>query len=154
VLKDITKDDVYSLFMSHVHPSSKTRSKLSVQMRSQKVRPKRVSATASEAFEALVRDSGVEVAPDVWKEALSDDTPVIEVFQKHWTEALVGKEGARVLLESIPKLVQAHPVDGEGPDPARSDVTYIGDMKEFRASLQPTEDMPGIEWGDLPMSKF
>ncbi|KAF9075695.1 Metalloenzyme, LuxS/M16 peptidase-like protein [Rhodocollybia butyracea] len=153
-LKEITKDEVYALFMSNVHPSSKTRSKLSVQLRSQKVRPKRVSTVASEAFENQVRGSGIDIVPGAWKDALSDETPSMEAFQKHWTEVLSGKEGAGALLENIPKLVLTHPVDGEGQDPTRSDVTYIGDMKEFRASLQPAEDMPGVEWGDLPISKF
>ncbi|KAE9393647.1 hypothetical protein BT96DRAFT_959011 [Gymnopus androsaceus JB14] len=154
VLKDVTKEEVYALFMSHVHPSSKTRSKLSVQMSSQKARPKRVSAATAEAFEGLLRDSGVDNV-GAWREKISDETPTVEEFQKYWAEVLAGKEGAQGLLQSIPKLVQAHPVAGEGPDPRRSDATYIGDMKEFRAGLQLSENLGAmVQWGDLPVSKF
>ncbi|KAF5347143.1 hypothetical protein D9757_013657 [Collybiopsis confluens] len=153
-LKDVTKEEIYALFMSHVHPSSKTRSKISVQMRSQKVRPSRVSAAAAKVFEARVRDTGVDVASGAWKEALSDDTPGMEEFEKYWREVL-GEGAAQGLLESIPKLVQEYPVPGEGQDRVRSDVTYIGDMKEFRAGLETAEDLGAmVEWGDLPVSKF
>ncbi|KIK58340.1 hypothetical protein GYMLUDRAFT_45548 [Collybiopsis luxurians FD-317 M1] len=155
-LKDVTKEEVYALFMSHVHPSSKTRSKISVQMRSQKVKPKRVSAAAAEAFEAQVRELGVNAAPGSWREVLSDDTPAVEEFEKHWREVLAGKGAAsQRVLESIPKLVQEHPVPGEGQDAVQPGATYIGDMKEFRASLKPAEDLGAmVEWGDLPVSKF
>ncbi|KAE9393629.1 insulin-degrading enzyme [Gymnopus androsaceus JB14] len=154
VLKDVTKEEVYALFMSHVHPSSKTRSKLSVQMSSQKVRPKRVSAATAEAFEGLLRDSGVDNV-GAWREKISDETPTVEEFQKYWAEVLAGKEGSQGLLQSISQVVQAHPVAGEGPDPRRSDVTYIGDMKEFRAGLQLSENLGAIvQWGDLPVSKL
>ncbi|KAJ4475639.1 insulin-degrading enzyme [Lentinula aciculospora] len=154
-LRNVTKDEIYSLFMSHVHPSSKTRSKLSVQMRAQKVRPKRVSAAASEAFEAFVRKSGVKVAAGAWKESLSDETPTVEDFQKYWDGMLTITEQSKELIESISKFVHAHPVEGEGQDLPRSDATYIGDMKEFRANLQASEDLGAmVEWGDLPVSKF
>ncbi|KAJ3837999.1 Metalloenzyme, LuxS/M16 peptidase-like protein [Lentinula raphanica] len=155
ILKDITKDEIYSLFMSHVHPSSKTRSKLSVQMRAQRVRPKRVSAVAAETFEARVREAGVEITAGAWKESISDETPTIEDFQKYWTGVLTSEDRNKELIESIVKLVEDHPVDGEGPDIPRSDARYIGDMKEFRASLQPSEDLGAmVEWGDLPVSKL
>ncbi|KAJ3740513.1 insulin-degrading enzyme [Lentinula detonsa] len=154
-LKDITKDEVYSLFMSHVHPSSETRSKLSVQMRAQKVRPTRISPTASQAYEALVRESGVEVAAGAWKESISDETPTIEDFRKYWSEVLANEVQGKELIESIVKIAEKHPVDGEGQDPPRSGATYIGDMKEFRASLPPSEDLGAmVQWGDLPVSKF
>ncbi|KAJ4493396.1 Metalloenzyme, LuxS/M16 peptidase-like protein [Lentinula lateritia] len=154
-LKNVTKDEVFSLFMSHVHPSSRSRSKLSVQMRAQNIKPKRVSAAASEAFEALVRETGVEIVAGAWKESIPDEKPMVEDFQKYWSEVLANNERSEDLIESISGLVQAHPVEGEGQDPPRSDATYIGDMKQFRASLQPSEDLGVmVEWGDLPVSKF
>ncbi|KIK58339.1 hypothetical protein GYMLUDRAFT_246356 [Collybiopsis luxurians FD-317 M1] len=155
-LKDVTKEEVHALFMSHVCPSSKTRSKLSVQMRSEKVKPKRISAAAAGAFEAQVRELGVDVAPGSWRKVLSDDTPAVEEFKKYWREELAGKgEGAQRVLESITKLVQEYPVPGEGQDAVQSGATYIGDMKKFRARLKPAEDLGAmIEWGDLPASKF
>ncbi|KAE9395045.1 insulin-degrading enzyme [Gymnopus androsaceus JB14] len=154
VLKDVTKDEVYALFMSHMHPSSKTRSKLSVQMTSQKVRPKRVSVAAAEAFKGLLRDSGMDNA-GAWRKNISYEMPTAEEFQRYWAGVLAGKEEAQGLLQSIPKLVQVHPAAGEGPDPRRSDATYIGDMKEFRAGLQLSEN-PGamVQWGDLPVFNY
>lgn len=154
-LKTVTKDDVYNLFMTRVHPSSSSRSKLSVQMRSQKVRPKHVSSAAAKAFEALIQDSGMNVAADGWKEALSDETPGVEEFKKYWEDTLAGKDGAGVLLEKISELLRMYPVEGEGEDPSQPGATYIGDMKEFRATLQPSVGLGAmVHWGDLPVSKF
>lgn len=124
-------------------------------MRAQNIKPKRVSAATSEAFEALVRETGVEIVAGAWKESIPDEKPMVEDFQKYWSEVLANHERSEDLIESISGLVQAHPVEGEGQDLPRSDATYIGDMKQFRASLQPSEDLGVmVEWGDLPVSKF
>ena len=54
LLETVTKDEMLSLFLTRVHPSSPSRSKLSVHMISQKTRPKRVSVEATTSFEAAV----------------------------------------------------------------------------------------------------
>lgn len=155
-MKTITKDDVLKLFLSHVHPSSVTRAKLSVHMQSQKPRPRKVSPSASDAFEALVREARVEVGETAWKESLGGDgTPLATDFTNYWKQVFASKSDATHLLDDIPSLVEKYPIDGEGKDRVRSDVTYVTDLKEFKASLKSSVDPgPMVQWGDLPVSRF
>ncbi|KAF5380968.1 hypothetical protein D9615_004092 [Tricholomella constricta] len=156
LLKNVTKDDILKLFLSHVHPASATRSKLSVHMVSQKPRPKKVSAAASQAFETLLREAKVEVDETAWKESLGGDgTPLATDFANYWKQVFASKENAVKLLDAIPELVEKHPVEGEGKDRVHADISYIKDLKEFKASLTPSMDPgPMVQWGDLPVSRF
>jgi insulysin len=66
-LEEITKKDVL-LFMKHIHPSSPSRSKLSVHLVSQKLpSPKIITIAAAEAFEDVVRNSQLSVDEDGWR---------------------------------------------------------------------------------------
>ncbi|KAG5637127.1 hypothetical protein H0H81_005656 [Sphagnurus paluster] len=155
LLKTVTKDDVLKLFLSHVHPSSATRCKLSVQMISQKPRPKKVSTAASLAFEKLLRAAEVDIDDAAWKESLGDGTPLAADFTNYWKQVLTSKDNAAKLLDVIPQIVEQYPVDGEGKDRIRDDVSYIKDLKEFKAGLTPSVDPgPMVQWGDLPVSRF
>ncbi|THU88604.1 hypothetical protein K435DRAFT_679530 [Dendrothele bispora CBS 962.96] len=151
MLREITKDDVLSLFMSKVHPSSKTRSKLSIHMKSQKPPTKHVSTAAAQAFEVLLHETPLELNGVAWKETLGDDTPKLDAFQTYWASVLEGKEGGEALLAAIPELVAKYPLEGEGADPAQDSVTFIEDLKVFKTVLQPALDPgPMVNWGDLP----
>jgi len=156
LLNTITKDDVLALFLTYVHPSSPSRSKFSVHMCSLKPRPKKVSATASREFEALVRKAQLEVDEAKWKESLGDDgTPLLVDFLNYWKQILSSKERGSQLLEVLPELVEKYPVPGEGEDRARSDVTYVQDLKAFKGNLTVSVDPgPMVQWGDLPISRF
>lgn len=156
LLKNVTKDDVLGLFLSHVHPSSKTRSKLAVHMHSLKARPKKISPAAAEAFEALVRKSALAVGKEVWKESRgADGTPALSDYTQYWKEIFGTKEDGERLLNIIPSLVGKHPLDGEDGDQVRPGVTYIEDIKAFKAGLKVSVDPgPMVQWGDLPVSKF
>jgi insulysin len=155
LLKTITKDDVLSLFMTHVHPASKTRAKFSMHMVSQKIRTKKVSLAASQAFETLVR----EAFPDVdekkaWKESVESDVLNLVEYGRYWFKILDSDEG-RKFLAQLPALVDKYPVDGEGEDRRRSDVTYIEDPKAFKAGLTVSVDPgPFVQWNDLPVSRL
>lgn len=162
-LKSVTKDDILKLFLSQIHPSSPTRSKLSVQCRSQKPRPKKISAAAVLAFESLVRNAGVSFDETAWLEELgSNPTPSVVDFENHWkgilVEPAVTTEVAQQLLGEIPALVERNPaevVDEDGVIVKREGVTYIEDVNAFKASLALSEvPKPLVEWGDLPTSKF
>jgi len=161
-LKSITKDDIIKLFLSHIHPSSPTRSKLSVHCRSQKPRPKKISAGAVLAFEGLVRNAGVSFDETAWQEELgSNPAPNVVDFENHWkgilAEPAVTPEMAQQLLGEIPSLVEGHPAEVADEDGIvrREGVTYIEDVKAFKASLALSEEpKPLVEWGDLPTSKF
>lgn len=154
MLKTITKDDVLSLFMTHVHPASKTRAKLSMHMVSQKIRPKKVSLAASQAFETLVRVAFPDVDEKVWKESAESDPLNLVEYGRFWLKILDSDEG-RKLLAQLPILVDKYPVDGEGEDRRRSDVIYIEDPKAFKAGLTASVDPgPFVQWNDLPISRL
>jgi len=153
-LKTITKDDVLSLFMTHVHPSSKTRAKLSMHMVSQKIRTKKVSLAASQAFETLVHEAFPDVDEKAWKESVESDTLNLVEFGHYWLKILDSDEGRKCLAQ-LPVLVDKYPVDGEGEDRRRSDITYIEDPKAFKAGLTVSVDPgPFVQWNDLPVSRL
>ncbi|TFK42449.1 Metalloenzyme, LuxS/M16 peptidase-like protein [Crucibulum laeve] len=154
LLKNISKDDILQLFVSQVHPTSPKRSKLSVHMISRKPRAKKVSTAASRAFEALVRQAAVDIDETAWKDTLGE-LPTLPDFYKHWKEVLNAKDGGENILAALPGLVDKYPVEGEGEDVKRPDVTYIQDMKAFKATLKISIDPgPMIQWGDLPTPRF
>ncbi|KAG6833674.1 hypothetical protein H0H87_002870 [Tephrocybe sp. NHM501043] len=156
LLKSVTKEDLLQLFLTHVHPSSATRSKLSVHMISQKPRPKKVSVAASQAFDALLRQAGIEVGSEAWKKSLGGDgTPLATDFANYWKQVFETQGNAVKLLDAIPELVEKYPVPGEGKDIPRSDVSYIKDLNAFKAGLTPSVNPgPMVQWGDLPVSRF
>jgi insulysin len=153
-LKTITKDDVLSLFMTHVHPASKTRTKLSMHMVSQKIHTKKVSLAASQAFETLVHEAFPDVDEKSWKNSIESDALSLVEFGHYWLKVLNSDDG-RKLLAQLPVLVDKYPVDGEGEDRRRSDVTYIEDPKAFKAGLTVSVDPgPFVQWNDLPASRL
>ena len=154
-LKDISKDDVFKLFLSHVHPSSTTRAKLSVHMHSQKP-PKRISTEAAQAFASLTREAGHKVPDEDWMEIMgADGTAAPEEFSRHWAGLLGGVDKAKSLFASLPALVQRYPVEGEGEDTVQPDARYIQDLETFKLG-QPVaiHHGPCVEWGDLPISRL
>ncbi|KAK2466811.1 hypothetical protein APHAL10511_001069 [Amanita phalloides] len=155
LLKDITKDDVLSLYLSHGHSSSPTRAKLSIHMHSQNP-PKRISVEAAEEFASLVREAGYDIAEADWREIIGSDSAASpEEFVKHWTTLLGDSDKEKSLFAALPGLVQKYPVDGEGQDVIQQDAHYIQDTKVFKASL-PLSAVQGplVQWGDLPMSRL
>ena len=153
-LKSVTKDDVYQLFMDNVHPSSATRSKLSIHVVSQKPKPKQVSVAAVAAFEALVKDRLPGEDAEGWKAAVESESPDLEKFAQYWKGVLVTDAGKEV-LSRLPSLVEEHPLPSELQDEQKVEATYIDDIKAFRSTLQASPDYtPTAEWNDLPTSKF
>ena len=161
-LKSITKDDVLKLFLSKVHPSSPTRSKLAVHCRSQVPRPKQVSMAAAQAFVGLVRSADVVVDDIGWQEDLvSDPAPTVKDFEKYWKDFLiepgVKPEMAQQLLGQISLLVEQYPEASEDEDGAvrRDGVNYIEDAKAFKATLTLSEPpKPLVAWDELMPSKY
>jgi insulysin len=142
------------LFLKLVHPSSPTRSKLSVHMVSQKPRPKIVSAAAAEAFEVLVHEALPGVNEKAWRTSIEEENPSLIEFENYWVKVLNSEEGKK-LLGQLPSLVDIYPVEGESDDRMASNTTYIEDVKAFKAGLTASVD-PGhmVEWNDLPVSRF
>lgn len=154
LLQTITKGDMLELFLKQVHPSSPTRSKLSVHMVSQKPRPQRVSAAAAEAFEVLVRGALPDVNEKVWRTSVDEEDPSLIEFGKYWVKVLHSEEGKK-LLAQLPSLVDKYPVEGEDDDRKAPNATYIKDMRAFKAGLTASVDPgPMVEWNDLPVPRF
>ena len=140
--------------MTHVHPASKSRAKLSMHMVSQKIRTKTVSLAASQAFEMLVHEAFPDVDEKAWKESVESDALNLVEFSHYWLKVLDSDDG-RKFLAQLPVLVDKYPVDGEGEDRRRSDVTYIEDPKAFKAGLTVSVDPgPFVQWNDLPVSRL
>ncbi|KAJ7074118.1 Metalloenzyme, LuxS/M16 peptidase-like protein [Mycena amicta] len=156
-IANVTKEDVLKLFLSDVHPASKTRTKLSIHMKSQKKRQPRISPTAADAFTALVREKALDgVTEAVLNDAPSGEEPHEPVeFGKYWVGLLGTKPDGQELLKMLPALMAKHPVPGEGEDLPRPGVTYITDLGAFRKGLAVSVDPgPMVDWADLPVSKF
>ena len=150
--RTITKSDVLDLFMSKVHPSSQTRSKLSVHMLSQKPRPKRVSCAAAQAFEVLVRQAFPGIDEKAWRNSVEEEIPSLVEFGQYWLKALDTEEGKKVLMQ-LPALLNEYPVAGEDDDHKRTDVVYIEDQKAFKAGLLSVANPGPLEqWNDFPQS--
>lgn len=155
LVTDITKHDVLELFLSRVHPLGAKRSKLSVQLQSQKPRPPRISATAAKAFEALVRAETTLVDPSGWTEEMADENPFATQFAKYWQDALSGLDNYQELMKKIPGLMMQYPVDEEVAHVRTAGVTFIENVKDFKSTLEVTGlPQPLVEWGDLPISKL
>ncbi|KAF7311385.1 Insulin-degrading enzyme [Mycena kentingensis (nom. inval.)] len=153
----VTKEDVLKMFLEDVHPSSPTRAKLSIHMKSKKPRQPRVSPAAAEEFSMLVREKQFPgIDEEVFIDAPNGDQPhELEEYGKYWLGVLGEIPEAAPLQATLLEIVAKHPVPGEGDDPLRPGVTYLTDLDSFRKVLDVSVDPgPVVEWGDLPTSKF
>jgi insulysin len=59
------------------------------------------------------------------------------------------------LLQAIPTLVDANPLDVDVQATPKDGVIYTSDVKGFKASSKISEaGRPLVEWGDLPVARF
>ncbi|KAL1720055.1 Metalloenzyme, LuxS/M16 peptidase-like protein [Schizophyllum commune] len=156
LLDNVTKDQVMSLFMERVHPSSTIRSKLSVHARSKKPKPQPISLAAAEAFENVVRGADLGVDASAWRDAVGgEDTISLHDFGKHWVGVLGQKEGGKALLAKIPELMKAHPAEVPSEERKLDQVKFIDDLKAFKSTLQVAPNPgPMVQWGDLPTANL
>ncbi|EAU88742.1 insulin-degrading enzyme [Coprinopsis cinerea okayama7 len=153
-LSSVTKQDVEELFLSKVHQSSPTRSKLAVHMISKKPRTKKVSLEAAERFEQEVSTKFPNADAKGWREAL-EENPTQTEFVQYWTGVLGDSEESKSLLETIPALIEEYPVPGEKQVDNKPSATYITDVPAFKAGLTSAPPTgPLVEWNDLPVPKF
>ncbi|KAH9950188.1 insulin-degrading enzyme [Amylocystis lapponica] len=161
LVKTITKEEVTSLFLSRIHPSSPSRAKLSVHLRSQKPQPQKISNPAMEAFESLLTARGITVDGQRWRSELTGNgEPLISQFGKYWQDTLAGEpavtpEVGKAIMASLPALLEQYPAHTESEGKVKDGVAFIEDPKAFRASLKAAAPpKPLVDWGDLPTSKF
>lgn len=160
LVKSITKEDVNTLFLTRIHQSSPTRAKISVHLLSQKVKPKKISLAAMEAFESTALEQGFLVDGEKWREELTGDgEPLLAQFVKYWLDTLSrdtpALEKVPQILAALPGLMEKFPAEGDYQGKLKEGVTFIEDAQAFKASLRVSDPpSPLVEWGDLPRSKF
>jgi insulysin len=169
-LKTISKPDLISFFMQHVHPSSPTRAKLSVHMQSQKPPVKHVSEAAAGMFATMLQEAGLLLpSSDInWREGVMEHgAPSVPDFLKFWGTSLSAQAGpqtqpdpekvakAKEIFEKLLELLARYPDEGDSEGKLREDVVLIEDVKKFKDGLEVTDlPKPLVEWGDLPVSKM
>lgn len=161
MLHTLTKDEVVSLFKTHVHHSSPNRAKLAVHLKAQKPRPKRMSEAATIAFVETVQGRGVVVDEAKWREELfAHGEPTLTQATEYWNivlkdEPRLSEVDVKTLLDAIPKLSESSPASSDYEGTLREGVSLITDSKQYRSTLRLTDlPKPVVEWGDLPVSKF
>ena len=80
MLKDVTKEEVLSLFLSNVHRSSSRRAKLSVHCVSCKPRPKKLSSKALLEVDATLEKHGITL-PLEWMDKLPDTETIPDTLR-------------------------------------------------------------------------
>ncbi|TCD63541.1 Insulinase (Peptidase M16) [Steccherinum ochraceum] len=162
VLKTITKQDILDFFMKYIHPSSPTRAKISVHMKSGKPRPKKVDAAALPVMAELASSRGVTNIPEAWTEELTaDGEALLDPVVAFWKDLLakdgsgVSSDAAPALLADISAVADKYPAASQREGAIPESVTVLTDMEVLRARLLPSSPpKPTVEWGDLPTSKF
>jgi insulysin len=157
-LKTVSKDDVLSLFLTRVHPSSKTRSKLSIHVQSQKPQPKHVSRAAADAFALAVQEHGAEIEDIDWIASLyADGEPTETQFSAFWKDSLVEApaETSDEVFAALPQLLEQFPAQQDAQGSLSEDVIHIKDIVAFRKSLKASErPKPLVAWNDLPTPRI
>jgi len=157
-LKTVSKQDILSLFLSRAHPSSKTRSKLSIHVKSQKPRPKHISRTAADAFAQVVQENDIRIDEADWSASMfADGEPTETQFSAFWKDALAeAPEGTSDrLLAALPHLLERFPAQKDAQGSLTKDVVHIDDILAFKKSLKVSEyPKPLVAWNDMLTSKF
>jgi len=151
LLEEITKEDVLSLFLSKVHPSSTTRAKFSVHLCSQKPRQKKVSSAALEELTKHMRAEGLIIV-ERWQDDLGEE-PAMDSVKKHLQ--LASPEAGEATMKLISELVEKFPAETDNLGSLKAGTVMIEDWKEFRTSLKVSEAPKAlVDWNDLSLSKM
>jgi insulysin len=157
-LQTITKQDVLSLFLGRIHPSSKTRSKLSIHAKSQKPRRKHISRPAADAFVQVLQKNGIQIEDAKWSASLfADGEPTEAQFSAFLKDVLAEtpEETSERLLAALPRLSERFPAQKDAQGSLTGDVVHIDDILAFKKSLKVSEyPKPLVAWNDVLSSKF
>ncbi|KAG8725587.1 Insulinase (Peptidase M16) [Ceratobasidium sp. 395] len=134
-IKQLKREDIISFFNEYIHYSSPTRRKLSVHLTSQKETPAKFSVEASEALLQVLKDEGVPVEEDQYRQ-LSAAQPPLETVLEFWTKHLTDHKSSTSILARIPDISARHPVEAVEVEPSFPvGATRIHDVALFKASL-------------------
>jgi len=153
MLKDVTKGEVLSLFLSNVHRSSSQRAKLSVHCVSCKPRPKKLSSKALLEVDATLEKHGITL-PLEWMDKLPDTETIPDTLRV--LKEIIGDPAVIDILEKeLTALAEKYPDDSDRHGVLQAGYVAIEDPKKFRDSLKVAEGaVPLVDWGDLPLSGF
>ncbi|KAF9652907.1 hypothetical protein BDM02DRAFT_3183249 [Thelephora ganbajun] len=153
MLKDVTKEEVLSLFLSNVHRSSSQRAKLSVHCVSRKPRPKKLSSMALLDVDAALEKHGIALPID-WMDRLPEADTITGTLQV--LKEIIDDPAAAATVESeLSVLAEKYPDDSDRHGVLPAGYIAIEDSKKFRDSLKVAEGaVPLVDWGDLPVSRF
>ncbi|THG99965.1 hypothetical protein EW026_g2491 [Hermanssonia centrifuga] len=162
VLSGVTKDEILSLFKTHIHYSSPTRAKFSVHLRSQKPQPKKVSEAAMIAFEENISQRGLAIGSQQWRQELFESgEPLLTQAITYWTQIFsaessgVSQDTVKDLLLGLSQLAERYPAQSAYEGKTRDSAMPIDDPATFRTSLRISDlPKPVVDWGDLPTSKL
>ena len=153
LLKDVTKEEVLSLFLSRVHQSSSQRAKLSVHCVSRKPQPKKLSPMALLEVDDALEKHGITLPAD-WMEKLPETRTVVDTLQV-LKEIILDPAAAAVAESELAALAEKYPDDSDRHGVLPVGYVAVEDPKKFRDSLQVAEGAsPLVDWGDLPVSRF
>jgi insulysin len=153
MVKDVSKEEVLSLFLTKVHPSSSQRAKLAVHCVSRKPRPKILSSMALLEVAAALEKHGITLPTD-WMDKLPEVDTVSGTLQV--LKEIINDPAAAVIAEKeLAALAEKHPDNSDRHGILPTGYVTIDDPKKFRDSLQVAEGaVPLVDWGDLPVSRY
>ena len=153
MVRDVTKEEVLSLFLTSVHSSSSQRAKLSVHCVSHKPRPKILSSMALLEVDAALEKHGITLPID-WMDKLPEADTVSGTLQA--LKEIINDPAAAVVVEKeLAALAEKYPDDSDRHGILPTGYVTIDDPKKFRDSLQVAEGaVPLVDWGDLPVSRI
>ena len=152
-MKDVTKEEVLSLFLSSVHQSSSQRAKVSVHCVSRKPQPKNLSSIALLEVDAVLEKYGITPPAD-WMENLPETRTVPDTLQV-LKEFIRDPAAAAIVEKELAALAEKYPDESDRHGVLPAGYVAVGDPKKFRDSLQVAEGAtPLVDWGDLPVSRI
>ncbi len=143
VLKAVTKDSVIHLFNKYIHPSSSTRSKISIHLQSQYTGVKFDANQAMPLVQSFIT-KGVPVSQESLQQLMAT-SPSLEVVQGFARQALEAAEGLsetdrKELEGGVAALGNAQVANGdEQAVVLRDGNVIITDIESLKASLRPSK---------------
>lgn len=150
-LSKVTKQEVIDLFKTAIHPSSATRAKLSIHLKSQVAPATKFSKEAAKRLVDALRQNGIAVEDSV----LEGDEHLLSDVKTFWTEHFKAipdfKEStAQELLKTIDALAKEFPSHESTLESLGPQVIPIKDMAMFKAGLTVSKAATPVEiYNDL-----
>ncbi|KAF8743460.1 Peptidase M16, partial [Rhizoctonia solani] len=131
----ITKQDIETFFNDYVHHNSSTRRKLSIHLTSQKKAPAKFSVAASEALLDVLKQEGVPVDEDQYRQ-LSAAEPPLDTVVQFWTKHLENHASSSSILPRIPDISAQYPATSFTEELTLPEsIVRINDIAMFKAHL-------------------